>query len=86
MKDEHAPSLEAQYAQALEHERAALHALHALRPGSDGNARAWQDWSGAIHRTNEAWRELSSHTLGMQPHAAPANARVFARGAGTLSR
>ncbi|MDP3759611.1 MAG: hypothetical protein Q8R01_03705 [Ramlibacter sp.] len=86
MKDEHAPSLEAQYAQALEHERAALHALQALRPGSDGSARAWQDWSEAIHRTNEAWRELSRHTLGQHPHLAPATARVFARGAVALSR
>jgi hypothetical protein len=86
MNEEHTPSLEAQYAQALQQERNALHALHALSPGSDGNDRAWQEWSEAIHRTNEAWRELSSHTLGLHPHVAPATARVFARGAGALSR
>ena len=86
MNEEHASSLEAQYVQALQHERTALHALQVVGRGSDGNARAWQDWSEAINRTNEAWRELSSHALGKQPHMLPAAAPVFARGAGALSR
>ena len=86
MNDEHALSLEALYAQALQHERAALHALQAHESGTDDNGRAWQDWSEAITRTNEAWRELSSHPLARHAPLAPLTTQSSARGAGAQSR
>lgn len=71
MKRDDMPSLEARYAQALQHERAALHALQSHAPGTDGSARAWQAWSEAIAHTNEAWRELNSHALSSHTHTTP---------------
>lgn len=86
MTEEHTSSLEAQYAEAIRQERDALRALQAQEPGTEGNARAWQVWSEAITRTNHAWRELSSHTLGRTPHPVPAIARASARGADAPSQ
>ena len=86
MKDDHALSLEAQYAEALQHERAALHALQAHESGTEDNGGAWQDWSEAISRTNEAWRELSSHTLSRHTQLLPARTRPSAPGADAQSR
>lgn len=86
MTEAQTQSLEAQYAEALQHEKAALHALQAHDAGTDGNAHAWQEWSEAISRTNQAWRELSSHSLGRHPHGLPATARFSAPGAAAPSR
>jgi hypothetical protein len=86
MKEEQARSLEARYADALQHERAALHALRGHGTGTDANARAWQEWSEAITRTNHAWRELSCHALARHPHAPHANAQSSARGGDAPSR
>ncbi len=49
----------AHYAQAIEFEKSAWHALQAEAPGSCGRAQAWATWSEAISRTNHAWRQLS---------------------------
>jgi hypothetical protein len=81
MNEEQTPRLEAQYAEAIRLERDALHTLQAQRPGTTGNARAWQDWSEAIARTNRAWRELSSHTLGRTVQVVPTGPRASAPGA-----
>jgi hypothetical protein len=86
MKEEQAQSFESQYADALRHERDALHALRGHRPGSDESARAWQEWSEAITRTNHAWRELSSHGLARPPLTAQAKVPLFARGGDAPSR
>ncbi len=51
--------LEAQYAQAVDLESAAQHALQAQAPGTEAHGRAWQEWSAAITRTNRAWRQLA---------------------------
>ena len=84
MNQENAPSLEAQYAEAIRQEKDALHALHAgqaQHPGTADNTRAWQEWSEAITRTNRAWRELSSHTLGRTVRTLPVSARASVPGA-----
>lgn len=81
MKQDNIPSLEAQYAQALQQEKAALLTLQAHEPGSDGSARAWQVWSEAIARTNEAWRELNSHTLSQHMRTWPGRRQSSAHGA-----
>jgi hypothetical protein len=69
-----AQELAAQYAQAIELEKSAWHALQAHAPGSPDRAVAWAAWSEAISRTNRAWRQLSSHTLSSPHHAHPAAA------------
>jgi hypothetical protein len=81
MNEEQTSSLEAQYAEAIRLERDALHALQEQLPGTTGNARAWLDWSEAITRTNRAWRELSSHTLGRTVRTLPVSARASVPGA-----
>jgi len=48
----------AHYAQAIEYEKSAWHALQAEAPGSHSRAKAWATWSEAISRTNQAWRQL----------------------------
>ncbi len=79
----------ARYAQAIEFEKSAWHALQAEAPGSNQRAQAWATWSEAISRTNHAWRQLSSQSAsrpslalqpspavqpGTRPFPAPANA------------
>ena len=64
----------AHYAEAIEFEKSAWHALQAEAPGSHGRAQAWATWSEAISRTNQAWRQLSCQTasrprLAVQPAA-----------------
>ena len=56
-------NLAAHYAEAIEMEKFAWHALQAHAPGSSDRAQAWATWSEAISRTNKAWRQLSSQTL-----------------------
>lgn len=56
-------NLAARYAEAIELEKTAWHALQAQPPGSSGRAEAWATWSTAITRTNRAWRQLSCQTL-----------------------
>lgn len=56
-------NLAARYAQAIELEKSAWHALQAQAPGSCARAKAWAAWSEAISRTNTAWRQLSCQTL-----------------------
>lgn len=56
----------AHYAEAIEYEKSAWHALQAEAPGSHNRAQAWAVWSEAISRTNQAWRQLSC-----QPVARP---------------
>jgi hypothetical protein len=57
----------AHYADAIEREKSAWHALQAHAPGSRDRAQAWAAWSEAISRTNKAWRQLSSETLSSSP-------------------
>lgn len=64
--------LAAHYADAIEFERTAWHALQAYAPGSRDRAQAWATWSEAISRTNHAWRQLSCHTLSKPRHGAEA--------------
>lgn len=71
----------AYYAEAIEFEKSAWHALQAEAPGSHSRARAWATWSEAISRTNQAWRQLSCQSaarprLPVQP---PVEARPFAQ-------
>lgn len=86
MNEENTRSLESRYATALQQEKTALQALQEHEPGTDGSARAWQAWSEAITRTNEAWRELNSRTLSRHIHFPPVRPASSARGAGTPFR
>ena len=52
--------LDAQYANAVEDERAAWHHLQAQLPGSALRVEAWTRWSEAISKTNTAWRRLNA--------------------------
>ena len=65
---------EALYAESVDREREAWHALHSHAPGTPERARAWDAWSEAIVRTNRAWRKLSASRIGhpLQRPAAPA--------------
>jgi hypothetical protein len=66
------------YADAIELERTAWHALQAHPPGSQRRTEAWAAWSEAISRTNRAWRELSCQTWSTPRHGAEPSAGVFA--------
>ncbi len=66
--EEHDGELAAVYADSVEREREAWHALQSFPPGSIGRARAWEDWSRAITITNLAWRQLSAGRAA-RPHA-----------------
>ncbi|MBA3773460.1 MAG: hypothetical protein H0X13_13505 [Ramlibacter sp.] len=72
----HSDELAAQYAQAIESERAAWHELQACRPGSQGRAQAWDKWAQAISQTNRAWRALSSRNY---PTTSASSTRQAAR-------
>lgn len=88
MNTENTSNLAAQYAAAVQCERAAWQALQAQSPGSDGRTQAWSEWTEAIARTNTAWRRLSSSTLS-QPHhqsGASTEARPRHREAGPAPR
>jgi len=76
-------SLEAEYADAIELEKAALRGLQAHEPGTAASAQAWQAWSAAISRTNRAWRQLSCYSLARLPAA---SRRAAAQGAGAASK
>jgi hypothetical protein len=58
------PDLAAVYAQSVEREREAWHALHSHPPGTPERALAWDAWSEAIVHTNRAWRKLSASRIG----------------------
>lgn len=51
------------YDESVSHEREAWQALHTNMPGSAGRARAWDEWSQAIVRTNRAWRRYSTSRI-----------------------
>jgi hypothetical protein len=59
----HDSDLSRHYDESVERERSAWHELHSHAPGSDERARAWNAWSDAIMRTNQAWRRLSASRL-----------------------
>jgi ferric-dicitrate binding protein FerR (iron transport regulator) len=59
--------LDAQYAIAVEDERAAWHHLQAQLPGSGLRAEAWTRWSEAISKTNAAWRRLNGAQRSFPP-------------------
>jgi hypothetical protein len=63
----------AQYVDSIELERAARQAMEAYPPGSRERAHAWQEWSAAIVRTNQAWRRLSSSDMGRGWKSSAAN-------------
>lgn len=85
MTDTPAQSLEAQYAQSIEEERAALRALQALATGTEAHTRAWQAWSEAISRTNRAWRQLNGQALSKNP-GGPLSGRAAVPGVAAPSR
>lgn len=58
--------LAARYAEAVQYEKDAWHALQHQSPGSGERVEAWAHWIEAIARTNGAWRELKSRSL-MRP-------------------
>jgi hypothetical protein len=58
--------LTARYAEAVQYEKDAWHALPHQSPGSGERVEAWAHWIDAIARTNGAWRELKSRSL-MRP-------------------
>ena len=62
------------YAESVDREREAWHALHSHAPGTPERALAWHAWSEAIVRTNRAWRQLSASRIGhpVERAAAPA--------------
>ena len=60
--------LAAVYADSVDREREAWHALHSHPPGTPERARAWHAWSEAIARTNRAWRKLSASRIGQALH------------------
>ena len=57
------------YDESVRKEREARQALQALPPGSPDRARAWQAWSQAIVKTNQAWRQLSASRVAPPRHA-----------------
>lgn len=61
--------LEAIYAESVDREREAWAALHSLAPGTPQRASAWDAWSQAIMRTNQAWRKLSAARVGHAVHS-----------------
>ncbi|MDB5883558.1 MAG: hypothetical protein JWP43_3436 [Ramlibacter sp.] len=63
---------DAQYASAVEYERAAWHDLQAQLPGTALRAQAWTRWSEAISKTNAAWRRLNGAQRSSQHSPMPA--------------
>jgi hypothetical protein len=64
----------AEYAKAVQQERAARQALQSHAPGAPGRAQAWARWMDAIAQTNKVWRQLSASRVS-QPWPRPGTAR-----------
>jgi hypothetical protein len=60
MKTHQPDELTTAYTASVERERVAWQALQSHAPGSVERAKAWDAWSEAIMRTNDAWRKLNA--------------------------